>query len=55
MTIFLMLAGFSLFAHFQGTYSDAVRDWNMHPQIFDNQQRLWDWSDIPIFQRGYGN
>lgn len=48
-----VLIGISFFANYQGTASDPARSWNVHPEIFSHQDRLWDWSQIPYLTRDF--
>lgn len=49
--VFAILVGLSFFVHFRGATSTAVQEWNIHPEVFENQDRIWDWRD-PSFLRG---
>lgn len=53
ISVLLLLTGISLFAHYQGTANNEARDWNVHSQIFENQWRLWDWTDVPYLRTDF--
>ncbi len=46
ISVLVITATFSLFVQHRGATCEQVQDWNVHPNIGDNQQRLWDWGDI---------
>ncbi|MBI5869667.1 MAG: hypothetical protein HZB44_01730 [Actinobacteria bacterium] len=50
-----VLTIFSVFVHFRGSTCGQVQDWNVHPDIMENQSRLWDWEDIPYLTGIDGN
>ncbi|MHB9111299.1 MAG: hypothetical protein ACYC4D_01520 [Thermoleophilia bacterium] len=50
-----VLAIFSIFVHFRGSTCAQVQHWNVHPDIQENQSRLWDWGDIPYLTGIDGN
>lgn len=52
---FVVFALFSLIVQHRGATCEQVQDWNVHPDVYENQERLWDWSDIPYMSGIYHN
>ena len=46
ITGLVVLSLLSLFIQHRGATCEQVQEWNSHPQLNENQERLWDWGEI---------